>query len=39
MGSAIPVYNQINQVIDAYVQSSQIWAEPASYGIDVNYKY
>jgi iron complex outermembrane receptor protein len=39
MGSAIPVVNQVNQVIDAYVQSSQIWAEPASYGIDISYQY
>jgi iron complex outermembrane receptor protein len=39
MGSAIPVYNQIGQVVDAYVQSSRIWAEPASYGVDINYQY
>lgn len=39
MGSAVPVFNQLNQVIDAYVQSSQIWAEPASYGVDINYRY
>jgi iron complex outermembrane receptor protein len=39
MGSAVPVFNQLGQVIDAYVQSSQIWAEPASYGVDINYQY
>lgn len=39
MGSAVPVQNQVGQIIDAYVQSSQIWAEPASYGVDLNYRY
>jgi iron complex outermembrane recepter protein len=39
MGSAVPVVNQVGQTIDAYVQSSRIWAEPASYGLDINYKY
>ena len=39
MGSAVPVYNQLGQVIDEYAQSSRIWAEPASYGVDLNYRY
>lgn len=40
MGNAIATSNQFGGVTDAgYVQNAKIWAEPASFGIDIGYQY
>jgi iron complex outermembrane receptor protein len=39
LGSVVPTRNQLGQVIYGYVQQATIWAEPARFGVDLNYEF
>ncbi len=39
LGSVAPVQNQVGQIIYGYVQRATVWAQPARFGIDINYRY